>query len=148
MRELKKQLVRWQDGTYDPYADNYRVLNSKKTYADWRDGQPVNDDGEVMGLPNAAEPDQLSEDDNIFGKGEAQPSAAKIILTEAKNRLTDKQALAWEFVVVQQLTEEEAAQKMGIDRSVVSRHLKAAKKKVEKYCQANEFRIQELDENI
>lgn len=120
------QSVRWQDGTYDfervcqmcfkpdctmpAYTDRYKEIEVRKLpdIYDWRDGN--------VDFEEPIEEEQDADFPQIAAIGE-----------EAYRSLTPKQRQAWDLCMRQQMTEREAAEKMGIEQPPLHRLLSRAK---------------------
>lgn len=144
----KRALVRWQDGStnagyeherYQEKAgkDYWSFMTAKAPFGFDENGQPKES--------GPANPDVMSDEEyeRLSGneKGNAQPSAEQILLEEAKALLTEKQAAVWQAVMIEEYTEAEAADVMGVSQPAVHKHLSVARKKITEYLQANAHRI-------
>jgi RNA polymerase sigma factor (sigma-70 family) len=144
----KKATVTWQDGSTDPYNEKYQEHVGRDYWSHMETKTPFGrgSDGELIESVSA-NPDFLSDDDvkrrvpHLRIRGNAQPSAEEILLEEAKTLLTEKQAQVWQALMVDEYTGEEASEVLGISQQMVSKHLSAARKKVESYLIANAHRI-------
>lgn len=144
----KRAVVRWQDGSTEAglEGERYREINGADYSSFIYKNAPYGVD--EFGHPNeavSASPDVLSdetaEDRNPEFKGKAQPSAEHILLEEAKRLLTEKQAAVWQAVMVEEYTEAEAANVLGVAQQTISRHLAAGRKKIASYLRANAHRL-------
>ncbi len=142
----KKSVVKWQDGSTDPYNESYKELVGKDYWSHMQTKAPFGftDDGSVKESPSS-NPDMFSDEDvernDPSRKGTPQPSAEERLLDEAKKLLTDKQAQVWQAVMVEEYTTEETGDFLGVTQQMVSKHLAAARKKIIAYCAANKHRI-------
>ena len=134
---MRQRKVRWQDGTTDPYADNYKEIITKKTYWEHeQDRQPLDSEG-FMVERSTANPDVLSEDAVEFG-GEAYPPMELRLMHLAIDKLTGRQREAFELIYRQGLTEKEAAKKLGISQPSLHRLAAKAMANVRKYMGVSE----------
>lgn len=80
-----------------------------------------------------ANPDMVAEGTGFFGSGEmTQP---QFIFGEAVEHLQGRQKEAWMLVMREQLTEQEAAEVMGVRQQVVATYLKRATKFITRWCE-------------
>ncbi len=116
--------VRWQDGSYDPYHDNYREIVTKKSYWNWvEENAPQDEDGVYI-------ESAIANPDSLMATRFVEP-----VLTEdqdeirqaAFNQLTPRQKEVWDLVMRQGFTEEEASSKLNVERVTVQTHLNRAK---------------------
>jgi RNA polymerase sigma factor (sigma-70 family) len=144
----KRAVVKWQDGSKDPYEERYQERPGKEYWAHMKAKTPFGftEDGSVKESASA-NPDMYSDEDierldpEQSVKGSAQPSAEQILLNEAKKLLTEKQAQVWRALMMDELTGDEASDILGISQQMVSKHLSAARKKIQGYLQENAHRI-------
>lgn len=146
---LKKTLVRWQDGSYDPYEEKYKEVVTSKKYVDYSGGTSgsYHDSDEGGSEPTHANPDTLVEN-GLEMHGERHEPAARKIFREAKRRsLTTKQAQAWKLVKEQERDVTEAAEILGVTKSTVSELLTKAEDRIRRYCEENMHRIKEQEDD-
>jgi DNA-directed RNA polymerase specialized sigma24 family protein len=136
---LKKTLVRWQDGSYDPYTEYYREVIVGKSYQDYSENRFGGD---------AETGERESEIPCLGQPGEKHEPAAHKIFREAKKVLSRQQAKAWQLVMVNGLTDTEAADKMHISRPAVSQYLATAAEKIKVYCEVNKYRIKDVSDDL
>lgn len=86
-------------------------------------------DGDTDMVRDIAEP---------INKAEKHPTPEQLLIREATKYLTPKQRKVWELHNYDRLTQEEIAFKLKLkSHSVVSRHIKAAEKRIVKWCKSN-----------
>ena len=81
--------------------------------------------------------DTLTEKDNIFydgGLSTPHTDGQKVLLRLALKKLTPRQNQVVLCLDYHGMSQEEAAEILQIERSVVSRHYKSAMKKLKKFC--------------
>lgn len=69
--------------------------------------------------------------------GDEYPTPEQVMVRHAVKYLTDKQRAVWEYWNFDKLTQDEIAKKMRITRQAVAKHIKAAEKRITKWCQSN-----------
>jgi DNA-directed RNA polymerase specialized sigma24 family protein len=138
---MKKALVRWQDGTYDAYADNYREIVTKKSYWDWVEGNNVTDEDGLLVESFRANPDVLTEDQGITYVPTRHESVLDVIKREAFTKLTPKQQDVWTLCMVQGRSEQDAANILDSTRPAVNQRLILAREKFAAYCESQKHRL-------
>lgn len=81
--------------------------------------------------------DTLTEEDNIFNESGISPvyeDSEKLLYYMALNKLTPRQRQVVLCRDYHGMSQEETAEVLQIERSVISRHYKAAMKKLKKFC--------------
>jgi RNA polymerase sigma factor (sigma-70 family) len=140
----RRKHIRWQDGSTNPYqvnkkgefVDEYRVIDSGKTYSDWMESNAPfgrDEDGLFHESPSA-NPDVLSDEDVA---PEMQQSSLSLneqqLLEEAFQHLTPEQQEVWELVMRQNYSLSEAAEALSLSRSAVQSRLTKAKARFTAY---------------
>jgi DNA-directed RNA polymerase specialized sigma subunit len=72
-----------------------------------------------------------------YDSNSEHPTPEQLFIREAAKHLTAKQKVIWDYHNFDKLTQDEIAIKVGIAQPVVSRHIKAINKKIQKWCEAN-----------
>lgn len=75
------------------------------------------------------------------------PSLNQVFTKEALSCLTKRQLQIWEYMAYEKYTQDLIATKLGIAQPVVSRHIKAATKKLTKWFKEHETMYDLLKEN-
>lgn len=129
----KRQIyvVRWQDGTYDPYHDQYKEIVTKKSYWNWAEGNmAMNKEGLSLEDPQANS-DVLSDEFSVWQGGEAYPPEGLQRLERALMELTEKQRYVFEQVYKNQRSQQELAEELGVSKAAVNELVTKAMKKVQ-----------------
>lgn len=127
-KQIHGGAVRWQDGTYDPYHDQYREIFKSakaKTYLDWlaTNGGGRMDDG-VMLEPLRANPDQLVAPEDF---GPVLTEEQDELRHEAYAQFSEKQQIVWDLAMRQGLSEEAIAKRLDISHQAVHGLISRAK---------------------
>lgn len=157
-------LVRWQDGTYDwsrkcdecqsptcsypTHTDRYKEIGTTespaKDYWDWMAlvnplGCEVNGLGEpIFNEYFDANPDGLP---GIEGRTSGTSQIQYQIMQEAFDQLTPKQQEVWTLVMREQVSQTDAATKLGVTRETLKTHLSRAKLKFTDYLRSQSSRV-------
>jgi RNA polymerase sigma factor (sigma-70 family) len=70
-------------------------------------------------------------------KGEEHPTPEQLLIREAAKYLTKKQKKVWEYANYERMTQDEIAEKLGIDQTTVRDHLQACEKRIAKWVKSN-----------
>lgn len=164
-RDNSNRMVVWADGTYDMtrtcdqcssptcsmpvHQDRYRQLGTTNLetseaeeavgYWAWLSMIGVTTPDAEHIEPTAANPDNLLETDT---RSSGTPKDQHVWMAEAYEQLTGAQREVWDLVMREQVSQVDAAKKLGISPQAVSIRLSAAKQSVTEYLrtkQENEF---------
>lgn len=69
--------------------------------------------------------------------GDEYPTPEQVMVRYAIKYLTPKQRAIWEYHIFDKLTQDEIAEKMRITQQAVAKHIKAAERRITKYCKSN-----------
>lgn len=154
MNTEKRNVVRWQDGTYDPYhvpsfkrqwigpygvvgellSDEVETTNG---YWEWAETNlPKDEDGMVV-EGTLANPDSLTSTELLEDQVLSSESIDSL-RNQAYLQLTEKQKEVWDLCMRQGQTENQAAISLKISRTTVQDRLNAAKIRFAEYLRLNQ----------
>lgn len=169
-RDNANHMVVWGDGTYDTsrkcdecqsmicgspvHNDHYKEIGSTHLEEIGEDGgqgywdymhsnQPLGGkfdfDGELMVKEfYTANPDGLDESKQ---RGSGVSEEIHELAQDAFSQLTPKQQQVWQLVMREQMSQTDAATKLGITQQMVEKHLRYAKTKFTEYLRENDVNV-------
>lgn len=144
----KRAVVKWQDGSTEAGfgAERYETKTGADYWQFMNAHAPFGfDDNGMVKESTPANADSLSDEDVNHRVPtyavNAHPSGEQILLDEAKELLTEKQRIVWDFIMQEEYTQDEVADMMSISQVAVNKHFRAARKKVTEYLELNKSRL-------
>ncbi len=72
-----------------------------------------------------------------YDKASEHPTPEMLLIREAVKHLTPKQRKVWDYHSYDKLTQDEIGLKLKISQQMVTKHIKAAEKRITKWCKSN-----------